>query len=314
MKVNNTDIYIVRGDITEIAVDAIISPVNEELVMYEGLAKVLQEKGGESISEEAHKKSPIEVGEAVETTAGELRFRYILHAAIHAMDKKSEEKDIRSACKNALKLASGLGLQSVVLPALGCGVGGFHAQGSAKIIAQEILEHCRRTKTSLTKIMICLCDALTFDVFEQTVFGYISHIKDDLGNGPYVTVDIIIEMEDGLVVIERSNPPYGFALPGGFLDYGESLEEAAEREAKEETNLELKDLKQFHTYSAPGRDPRFQTVSTVFTAKGIGEPHSGDDAKALKVVPWDELKMMDFAFDHKEIILEYLRTTSSKKN
>ena len=101
--------------------------------------------------------------------------------------------------------------------------------------------------------------------------GYIDHVVRKLGSGPYVTVDIIIETLQGIVLIERSNPPYGWALPGGFVDYGESLEEAAAREAKEETNLDLVDLRQFHTYSAPGRDPRFHTITTVFIAEGQGE-------------------------------------------
>ena len=94
-------------------------------------------------------------------------------------------------------------------------------------------------------------------------------------------------------------------LPGGFLDYGESLETAAKREAKEETNLDLADLRQFHTYSEMGRDPRFQTISTVFIAKGKGTPQFGDDAKGLKIVPYEELSNLEYAFDHKQIIEDY---------
>ena len=112
-------------------------------------------------------------------------------------------------------------------------------------------------------------------------------------------------MDEGIILIERSNPPYGWALPGGFLDYGESLEQAAVREAKEETNMGLENLRQFHTYSKPGRDPRFQTVSTVFIATGKGIPQFGDDAKSLKIVRYDDLSNLDYAFDHKEIIKEY---------
>ncbi|OQX11001.1 MAG: NUDIX hydrolase, partial [Desulfobacteraceae bacterium IS3] len=83
---------------------------------------------------------------------------------------------------------------------------------------------------------------------------------------PLVTVDIIIEINKGIVLIERVNPPHGWALPGGFVDYGESLETAAVREAKEETSLDVTLEEQFHTYSAPDRDPRQHTVSTVFIA------------------------------------------------
>ncbi|OGX28049.1 MAG: hypothetical protein A2705_04670 [Omnitrophica WOR_2 bacterium RIFCSPHIGHO2_01_FULL_52_10] len=111
---------------------------------------------------------------------------------------------------------------------------------------------------------------------------------------------------NGIVLIERLNPPCGWALPGGFVDYGESLEVAALREAKEETNLDLVDLRQFHTYSAPGRDPRFHTIATVFIAEGQGEPRSGDDAAGLRIVRYEDLLQLDYAFDHKEIIEEYL--------
>ncbi len=124
---------------------------------------------------------------------------------------------------------------------------------------------------------------------------------------PFVTVDMIIELPQGMVVIERRNPPYGWALPGGFVDMGESLEDAARREAKEETNLDLEDLRQMHTYSDPKRDPRFHTVSTVFIAKGVGVPQSGDDAKNLKVVPYEDLLKIDYAFDHKQVVADYLK-------
>ncbi|MDD3345767.1 MAG: NUDIX hydrolase [Candidatus Omnitrophica bacterium] len=124
--------------------------------------------------------------------------------------------------------------------------------------------------------------------------------------GPYVTVDALIELPEGIVVIRRSNPPFGWALPGGFVDYGESLEDAVKREAKEETNLDLTEIRQFHSYSDPRRDPRFHTVGTVFIAKANGKPRAGDDAAGLKVVSLKELEKLDFAFDHKKIIQDYL--------
>ena len=126
---------------------------------------------------------------------------------------------------------------------------------------------------------------------------------------PIPTVDIIIESrEEGIVLIKRKNPPFGWALPGGFVDCGESLETAARREAKEETDVALEDLKQFHTYSDPSRDPRFHTVTTMFTAKGVGTPRAGDDAKGLKVIPFEDLRKFRYAFDHNQVIEDYLRS------
>ena len=106
----------------------------------------------------------------------------------------------------------------------------------------------------------------------------------DSYKNPVPTVDIIIETEgEKIVLIERKNPPFGWALPGGFVDYGESLEEAAVREAREETALDVNLVRQMHTYSDPNRDPRRHTLSTVFIARAQGTPRAGDDAKDLGV-------------------------------
>ena len=120
-----------------------------------------------------------------------------------------------------------------------------------------------------------------------------------------MTVDVIIEVEDrGIVLIERKNPPHGWALPGGFVDYGESLEEAAAREAKEETSLDVKLAEQFHTYSDPSRDPRHHTVSTVYIAKASGEPRGADDARKALVFREDNLPT-PLVFDHPHILKDY---------
>lgn len=120
---------------------------------------------------------------------------------------------------------------------------------------------------------------------------------------PVPTVDIIIEIGDRIVLIERKNPPFGWALPGGFVDYGESFETAAFREALEETGLAVKDLRQFHTYSDPGRDPRLHTASTVFIATADGRPQAGDDAMRAEL--FNEKTLPQLVFDHARILADY---------
>lgn len=120
---------------------------------------------------------------------------------------------------------------------------------------------------------------------------------------PLPTVDIIIEIEQGIVLIERKNPPAGWALPGGFVDYGESYEQAAMREAKEETGLDVTLTRQFHTYSNPDRDQRQHTASTVFIATAIGVPQGLDDALQAQVFRCDMLPPL--AFDHAQILADY---------
>ena len=118
------------------------------------------------------------------------------------------------------------------------------------------------------------------------------------------TVDIIIECEGGVVLIKRKNPPHGWALPGGFVDYGESLETAALREAKEETGLDVNLIRQFHTYSDPDRDPRHHTISTVFIAEAQGTPRPGDDAGETLVFQRTGLPE-PLVFDHARILDDY---------
>ncbi len=127
--------------------------------------------------------------------------------------------------------------------------------------------------------------------------------KMPIHRNPVPTVDIIIELEQGIVLIERKNPPHGWALPGGFVDYGESFEQAAVREAQEETGLAVTLIRQFHTYSQPDRDKRLHTASTVFIAKAVGEPRGLDDALQAKIFRQDNLPVL--AFDHAQILADY---------
>ena len=129
---------------------------------------------------------------------------------------------------------------------------------------------------------------------------------------PRVAVDTIIELPEGIVLIERNNPPYGWALPGGFVDYGESLEEAALREAYEETSLKIQLKEQLHTYSDPGRDPRGHTITTVYIAEARGTPRPADDAKNVGVFTKDNLPR-PLAFDHERILGDYFRWKAGQK-
>lgn len=126
----------------------------------------------------------------------------------------------------------------------------------------------------------------------------------EVWRNPVPTVDIIIRRGAEIVLIERKHPPHGWALPGGFVDYGESLEAAAVREAREETGLELVELRQFGAYSDPARDPRRHTLSVVFTAVGHGELQAGDDAASARFFPLDALPA-PLCFDHAQILEDY---------
>jgi len=125
---------------------------------------------------------------------------------------------------------------------------------------------------------------------------------------PAPTVDIIIELIDRphrpIILIERHNEPLGWALPGGFVDYGESVEKAAIREAEEEIGLKVELIEQLLVYSDPGRDPRQHTISIVFLATATGQPLAGDDAKSVDIfsswcVPGNS------CFDHDRILRDY---------
>ena len=133
---------------------------------------------------------------------------------------------------------------------------------------------------------------------------------------PFPTVDIIIEIDredgqTGIVLIERKYPPHGWALPGGFVEYGESLEETAVREAKEETSLDIRLVEQFYTYSDPGRDPRFHTISTVYIATAQGRPRARDDARNVGVFTEAD-RPRPLAFDHDRILQDYWRKKNAR--
>ncbi len=129
---------------------------------------------------------------------------------------------------------------------------------------------------------------------------------------PFVAVDGIIQLYDekdrfqGVVLIERKNPPIGLAIPGGFVDIGETVEHALKREMKEETNLDVEILRLLGVYSDPHRDPRFHTVSITYVCKAKGTPKAQDDAKAVHVFKLEEIPFEKLVFDHAKILRDYL--------
>jgi len=305
MKIKGTEIIIVKGDITEADTEAIVNAANSKFYMGGGVAGAIKKKGGEEIEEEAVKKGPKEKGEVIITQAGRLKAKYIIHAATMDLDFKTDEETIRKATRNTLICAQQNNISSISFCALGCGVGGFSYQTCAKIMAQEVFKYLREVDDpSLRKIVFILYSEEAFEIFKKNVEGYIDYIQKKISQGPFLTVDAIISYQGKIVMIERSNPPFGWALPGGFVDYGESVEEAVVRETKEETNLDFVNFRQFKVYSRYGRDPRFHTVSVVFVGKGKGDLCASTDAKNVDLFFLDSLPQK-IAFDHRKIIEDY---------
>ncbi|QKJ23837.1 NUDIX domain-containing protein [Poseidonibacter lekithochrous] len=130
---------------------------------------------------------------------------------------------------------------------------------------------------------------------------------------PHLSVDGIIKLYDneenfrGIILIERLNKPFGLAIPGGFVDIGESVEHALVREMKEETSLDVEIQSLQNVYSNPNRDPRFHTASVVYVCKAYGEPKACDDAKEIFIYDLESLPLDKLVFDHKDIIEDFLK-------
>lgn len=126
---------------------------------------------------------------------------------------------------------------------------------------------------------------------------------------PLLTVDVVVEKPDDdqgrIVLIERHHEPLGWALPGGFVDVGETVEQAAMREIREETGLEVRLVAMLGVYSDPRRDPRGHNVSVTFVGRAVGEPRAGDDARTVRL--FDPAEPPPLAFDHGLILHDYLR-------
>jgi len=154
------------GDITDLSTDAIVNAANNHLVMGSGVAGAIKKRGGQIIEDEAVKKGPIPIGEAVWTTAGDLKAKYVIHAAGMGRDLKTNATHVKDSTLNSLKRADELKLTSIAFPAIGTGVGGFPTDECAKImidVARNFVPQAENVKT----VIFALLDEGSYDIFEK---------------------------------------------------------------------------------------------------------------------------------------------------
>jgi 8-oxo-dGTP diphosphatase len=226
---------------------------------------------------------------------------HILADIVVASVIEFEEQTVRMAARNALREGQEKNAGSVVFGPL-CDI--EYRQPAAKILAQEILRYVNEFPSPSVRRITIVVPQEAYGLFARNVEGYLTHMLRKGIEGPYLTVDGIVSFDNGIVLIERSNPPLGWALPGGFVDHGETVEEAVVREIKEETGLDFQDIRLAAVISSPDRDPRFHTVSVVFVGRGEGVLRAGDDAQGAQVYRIDELPA-NIAFDHRDVIKRY---------
>lgn len=166
-KINKLSLEILQGDISEIKADVLVNAANNHLYMGAGVAGALKRRGGVEIEKEAVSKGPIEIGGAVETAAGRLNAKYIIHAAVMGMDFETNENYMRKATKNTLLLADKLNVKTIAFPALGTGVGGFPLDKCAEIMFDEIIEFDKEKNNNIERVIIVLYSKKAFDEFEK---------------------------------------------------------------------------------------------------------------------------------------------------
>ena len=170
VEVKGKKVRLIKGDITTFTGDAIVNAANNRLFMGGGVAGAIKRKGGKVIEEEAVSKGPIPIGSAIETGAGDLAVKYVIHAAVMGLDFKTDEEKIRRATRSALEKAKELGLKSVAFPALGTGVGRFPLEKSAEIMWEEVKQHLMG-ETSLEEVVFYLFTEEAYKAFEEKVEG-----------------------------------------------------------------------------------------------------------------------------------------------
>ena len=157
-------IKVIQGDITESEADAIVNAANNHLWMDAGVAGAIKRKGGKEIEDEAMKKGPIPIGEAVVTSAGGLKAKYVIHAAVMGQDLVTNEEYIKNATQNSLKRAEELEIESIAFPAFGTGVGGFPMDKCARIMLDEAKDFSKKVKY-LKEVLFVLFDKKSYDIW-----------------------------------------------------------------------------------------------------------------------------------------------------
>ena len=161
---SGVNIRVVQGDITDVDADAIVNAANNHLWMGAGVAGAIKRKGGKEIEDEAMKQAPIPIGEAVVTSAGKLKAKYVIHAAVMGQDLTTNEDYIKDATLNSLKRVEELKIESVAFPAFGTGVGGFPVDRCARIMIDQVKDFSRNTKF-LKEVLFVLFDKKSYDIW-----------------------------------------------------------------------------------------------------------------------------------------------------
>jgi O-acetyl-ADP-ribose deacetylase (regulator of RNase III) len=162
-----TKIHFLKGDITEMGVDAVVNAANNDLMLGGGVAGAIRRKGGPRIQEDCDRIGPVALGDAVVTTGGNLQALYVVHAASMALGGKTTASTLRLSVKNTLERAEEKGFKSIAFPALGTGIAGFPMDQCARIMIEETLEHLK-SRTSLERIYFVLYDDAALGIFEET--------------------------------------------------------------------------------------------------------------------------------------------------
>jgi len=160
-------IYFIKGDITEMAVDAIVNAANTDLVLSSGVAEAIRRKGGPRIEEDCERIGPIVLGEAAVTTGGSLKAHYVIHAASMRLGGRATAEALRLSTRQGLLRAEEKAIKSIAIPALGTGAAGFPLEDCAQIMMKEVLDHLK-SRSSLEKIYFVLYDDAALQVFEET--------------------------------------------------------------------------------------------------------------------------------------------------